>query len=249
MSTNSNNDEPQLPITLVTTGAFNPVHRGHVALVEAAVTALRSRGLIVEAVLFSPSHDAYVAGKIGRTADGNLRTHFSGDERATMIEAAIGESDVLRDVARVSRVELDASGFIDHPALCRMLQRDMPTTRIVYVAGADLAVRLGGWSDRFPVVVVGRDDPTHPTAIDQRPDGTRVLVDASNAARRVVMREDARKLRFLLDASHDPQVAAASSTAVSNGEFDLLPAAVVPLLEAFLASRKSKPNAKDELQH
>ena len=48
---------------LLTTGAMNPPHRGHAAMLHAAATRLRAAGYHVAGAYLSPSHDGYVQPK------------------------------------------------------------------------------------------------------------------------------------------------------------------------------------------
>ena len=49
---------------LLTTGALNPIHRGHVAMFDRARDALEAEyGLDVVGGFLSPSHDTYLSGK------------------------------------------------------------------------------------------------------------------------------------------------------------------------------------------
>jgi len=56
---------------LVSTGALNPVHRGHVMMLDQAKAHLKSKGWYVAAGFLSPSHDLYVGPKCRR-----LKTPF-----------------------------------------------------------------------------------------------------------------------------------------------------------------------------
>jgi len=55
-------------VVLLTTGAFNPVHSGHVQLMESARAELEARGYFVAGGYLSPSHDSYVSTKLGEQA-------------------------------------------------------------------------------------------------------------------------------------------------------------------------------------
>ena len=49
---------------LITTGAMNPVHQGHVALLAQAARRLEAEGYAVVKAYLSPSHDNYVQPKM-----------------------------------------------------------------------------------------------------------------------------------------------------------------------------------------
>lgn len=217
-------------IILVTTGTFNPPHRGHVAMMEQAVSHLRARGFVVRHAFVSPSHQDYVAKKLKRSANPN-RLVFTGDQRAELVAAALAASSIA-DVARVSRIELDAPSFIEHTRVCELIE-ERHQLPVVFVAGSDLAVRLRGWHASFAVCVVGRIDRAYPTSIEpSSADPSRMaLIDASK--RRLVMLEEPARLRFLVPTTGDVATATASSTAISEGDWTLLPRAIVPLIEKF----------------
>jgi nicotinic acid mononucleotide adenylyltransferase len=226
----SGNAKNEKEIILVTTGTFNPPHRGHVAMMEQAVAHLRSLGFVIRRVLFSPSHQEYVERKVNRSKDPN-RLVFSGDQRAELVATALAASSIA-DIASVSRIELDAPSFIEHTRVCGMIQQrhGLP---VVFVAGSDLAVRLRGWYSKFAVCVIGRTDRSYPTSIEpSREDSSRMaLIDLSN--RRQVMLENHKQLRFLVPTTDDVSIATASSTAVNDGDWTLLPRAIIPLVEKF----------------
>lgn len=61
-------DDERPTIVLLTTGAFSPVHLGHIQMMESARAELESRGYFVAGGYLSPSHDAYVSKKLGEHA-------------------------------------------------------------------------------------------------------------------------------------------------------------------------------------
>lgn len=225
-ATNENENE----VILVTTGTFNPPHRGHVAMMEQAVAHLRSLGYVVRRALVSPSHQDYVLSKLRHSKDSN-RLVFSGDQRAELVATALAASSIA-DIASVCRIELDAPHFIEHTNVCEIVaqRHGLP---VVFVAGSDLAVRRRGWYSTFAVCVIGRTDRSYRTSIEpSREDSTRMaLVDLTN--RRQVMLEDHKRLRFLVPTTDDVSIATASSTAVNDGDWALLPPAIIPLVERF----------------
>jgi nicotinic acid mononucleotide adenylyltransferase len=238
-ATNANGKE----IILVTTGTFNPPHRGHVAMMEQAVAFMRARGFVVRQAFFSPSHQDYVMRKLTRSHNPK-RLVFSGDQRAELVAAALAASSIA-DVARVSRIELDAPTFIEHTRVCSLIEQRHGVP-VVFVAGSDLAVRLRGWHASFAVCVVGRIDRAYPTSIEtSAADPARtVLIDA--AKRRVVMTEEPERLRFLVPTTSDVAIATASSTAINDGDWTLLPRAIVPLVEKFAGIEIPRDEDEDD---
>ena len=80
-------------IVLLTCGSFNPIHIGHLEMCKVAKQRVERDGdCVVEAILFSPSHDEYVQNKMEKSGD----IAFSGDERAQMITLAIENDDDLK---------------------------------------------------------------------------------------------------------------------------------------------------------
>lgn len=230
-------------IILVTTGTFNPPHRGHIAMMERAVEFMRSRGFVVRQAYFSPSHQSYVMKKLSRSNNPN-RLVFTGDQRAEMVATALAASSIA-DVARVNRIELDAPSFIEHTRVCSLIE-EKHQLPVVFVAGSDLAVRLRGWYASFAVCIVGRIDRAYPTSIEpSTTDASRmVLIDASK--RRVVMTEEPEQLRFLVPTTSDVAIATASSTAINEGDWTLLPRSIVPLVEKFAGIKIPKDEDDDE---
>ncbi len=81
--------DPRPPAVLLSTGAFAPIHDGHLAMLEAARVACEAAGYRVEGGYLSASHDDYVARKID--GDPTLTAPF----RIGLIERAVHSSDWL----------------------------------------------------------------------------------------------------------------------------------------------------------
>ena len=76
---------------LVTTGAMNPVHRGHVHMLSAARTTIEAEGWHVLAGFISPSHELYVKPKCER-----FKTpYMSTSDRLELVRLAVQDSDWL----------------------------------------------------------------------------------------------------------------------------------------------------------
>jgi len=129
---------PRRLAVLLSTGAMNPPHFGHVALLEAARRTLTERGYAVLAGYISPTHDDYVGGKC--RASGAL--HLPGAFRAALADALTAPSPWLR----AARWEVNQRGFVDFPqvadALAAALSR-LPSlsaaggASVFYACGAD----------------------------------------------------------------------------------------------------------------
>jgi Cytidylyltransferase-like len=76
-------------IVLVTTGAFSPLHYGHLSMMETARKALQAQGRHVVGGYISPSHDAYVSTKY------NGEASLSAAHRTHIARKAVDSSDWL----------------------------------------------------------------------------------------------------------------------------------------------------------
>lgn len=130
-------DETNELAVLVTTGAFCPIHEGHLQLLETAKRELESRGTTVLGGYICPDHDQYVSSKI------RFRS-LSAAQRLELCELAVEESDWLM-VDRWAAIYASGSvGFttiVDH--IDKMIKQHVMTTkpiRIVYTFGGDNAM-------------------------------------------------------------------------------------------------------------
>jgi nicotinic acid mononucleotide adenylyltransferase len=176
---------------LVTTGALNPVHRGHIEMLEIARRALNEQlpGCPVVAGFISPSHELYVKPKCSR-----FGLHcWSAEHRTAMVDLAVSGSDWL-DCGRWESAQ-DAGYWPDFPEVCeaaaahaRALQRplgsgagggDPPAVpanveiQVFYVCGTDLfhkcgLGRCGGAEWGGGVVVVTREGERQPVSDPSR---------------------------------------------------------------------------------
>jgi nicotinic acid mononucleotide adenylyltransferase len=121
---------------LLTTGALNPVHLGHVAMFDRARDTLESEyGLAVVGGFLSPSHDAYLSGKYG-----DPRKFFIAAKRLAMCAAATQAHPILA----VASWESSASGhWPDFPEVTaeleRVLAKRFPDENldVIYLCGQD----------------------------------------------------------------------------------------------------------------
>lgn len=140
-------------VVLVTTGAFCPVHSGHLEMMELARSELERRGDLVLGGYLSPSHDAYVSIKCG------ART-LSAAHRISLCEDAVRTSDWLM-TDRWEACENDGElNFTD--VLYRLeeyLAAHVPCHRpihIVYVFGGDNARFVRTFLERGACVCINR---------------------------------------------------------------------------------------------
>lgn len=121
---------------LLTTGALNPVHLGHVAMFDRARDTLESEyGFAVVGGFLSPSHDAYLSGKYG-----DPRKFFSAAQRLALCAAATKDHPFLAVASWESSV---LGHWPDFPevtaALERVLDERFPGEGIgvIYLCGQD----------------------------------------------------------------------------------------------------------------
>lgn len=141
--------DPKTPRAfLISTGALNPVHTGHIAQFEAVKRNLEGKGYTVIAGFLSPSHDEYVGSKVRRTCGGDLRRHFAeGYHRVIMVDLALESSDWLSAAAW----EVNQPEFVDFPSVSAQLRAWLhargsfrnDVDRVVYVCGLDHFSRCG----------------------------------------------------------------------------------------------------------
>lgn len=143
---------PELCV-LVTTGAFCPVHRGHVAMMEAARAAVEARGAVVLGGYLSVSHDGYVLPKC--RGDAPPASH-----RLRMCEEAVKGSEWLMVDPWEAIACPRPVNFSDVcERLSAYLAAHVPTARpirVVYVFGADNAGFALAFAARGRCVCVGR---------------------------------------------------------------------------------------------
>ncbi|MDX2389246.1 hypothetical protein NJL88_03920 [Streptomyces sp. DK15] len=74
------------PLVLLATGAFSPIHHGHMDMLLSARRVLESNGEHVAGAYLSPSHDRYVSAKLSHEA-------ASADERLALVAEMISPHD------------------------------------------------------------------------------------------------------------------------------------------------------------
>jgi hypothetical protein len=74
----------------------------------------------------------------------------------------------------------------------------------------------------------------------------RAPCSSTPSKRRVVMTEEPEQLRFLVPTTSDVAIATASSTAINEGDWTLLPRSIVPLVEKFAGIKIPKDEDDDE---
>ncbi|MBI5516794.1 MAG: NAD(+) synthase [Deltaproteobacteria bacterium] len=157
-------------VVLVSTGAFCPVHRGHLSMLERAREALEARGFAVLGGYLSPSHDLYVNMKC---ADRNP----GASHRVALCEEAVRGSDWLAVdpwEALYARRALNFTWVLER--LERYLALHLPTHRrpeVAYVFGGDNAGFARAFEARGRFVCVARPGSEERVARVRRLPGAR----------------------------------------------------------------------------
>ncbi len=139
---------------LVTTGAFSPIHFGHLGMMEVAKEELEKEHYRVVGGYFSPSHDAYVSTKYKGEAA------FDSAHRIHLCERAVGESDWLmvdpwearfiHTAVNFTDVLLRLQGYINH-------YFPKQSVEIFYVFGSDNVKFVRVFKERMGAVCVARN--------------------------------------------------------------------------------------------
>ena len=171
---------------LVTTGALNPVHRGHAAMLHCAAARLPEAGFFVAGGYLSPSHDAYVQPKAS-----SLRTIGLTAPFRLALAAAATASDAL---VSVGAWEARQPGrWPDFPQVCAALRTEVAggsggapprSVRVFYVCGSDHANKCGLWrgmGETGVVVVPRAAAASHPPG-QTRPERPEANVFVARAA-------------------------------------------------------------------
>jgi len=149
---------------LLTTGAMNPVHRGHAQQLHQARERLETVGYGVLAAWLSPSHDGYVQPKCSRLRTVGLSASFRLELARRAVE--------LDEFVSVGAWEATKEGtWPDFPVVAKALQdnlrshRDCRGLQVFYVCGTDHFRKCGlhtGMRSGVGVVAVprGGDGPT-----------------------------------------------------------------------------------------
>ena len=222
------------PVVLLTTGALNPIHRGHVSMIHIAAEYLRSNvatvGLWPVGGFVSPSHDLYLAQKFAASrsvgSGSGAATYFPSHLRIAMAELACREDALVSTGTWETCVP---TRWPDFPEVCGELERTLERMRargllatlpqVWYVCGDDHAAKCGlseaggrGVSPTVGVLCVarGQDAATSPSSM-LTTRGSRFLRVATTAD----IRETSSSLvRKLLEAASQAATPAARSAAL-----------------------------------
>lgn len=232
-----NTDKEKLAI-LVSTGSFNPVHQGHLHMMESAKECIQSQGWTVLGGFLSPSHDKYV-----HTKDTNFQTH--GAKRCEMIAAATHDSHWLAcDFWESLRVPYninftDVLEYFQHTITTTLSKLIKKGVTVFYVFGSDNAKFLYTFVNKGHAVCV------------VRPNSKNMENTADIVADVVDHNRDAASRLFM---AHGIE---ASSTAIRKGNHELLPTVVHKIWEQthhhdnarYLLRDDSIPACKHFIEH
>ena len=117
---------------LLTTGAMNPIHQGHIQMLECAKTTLEQEGWSVWTGFISPSHDLYLQGKT------KGRGFVSAEQRVKMAQLATKDSSWIE----VATWESQQEGYWpDFPEVIDDLYQHVSQLHsnifVFYVCGSD----------------------------------------------------------------------------------------------------------------
>jgi hypothetical protein len=158
-----NANSPSSPATkqlyvLLTTGAMNPIHRGHVAVLYAAAAAVTAAGHgTVVAAFASPSNDMYLRGKFG------VGNFMPASRRLACAYAALASDDLVRVGAWEAAVP---NRWPDFPEVCielsKAVQAKYPhhSFKVLYCCGEDHYAKCSlrrGVTATIGVCVLGRE--------------------------------------------------------------------------------------------
>jgi len=144
------------PVVLLCTGAFSPIHNGHVGMMQKARETLEEQGYQVVGGYFSPSHDEYVSKKH------NGEANFPAAHRIYLSQVAVSNTDWLFVDPWEARYLPTDVNFTDVVArleayLNFYLKPSVPI-RVAYVFGADNAAFSKAFKAHGVSVCVARSD-------------------------------------------------------------------------------------------
>ena len=127
-------DDPRMKVILVSTGSYNPVHRMHLGMFDAARAFLEKSkkdggpGFHVILGLLSPSCDSYLQDKMVRYG-GKVSDAISFDARFAMCKGAVQEHDKENNgrnlPIRVHGWEGWQKGFVDFPEVTEHIREEV----------------------------------------------------------------------------------------------------------------------------
>lgn len=144
----------RLPVVLLSTGSFSPVHPGHLSMMAAARDSLQAQGHLVLGGYLSPSHDEYVSAKQGG------RAALFCEDRISLLEETLAEHPWLGVCPWEARYAPAALNFTD--VILRLTEYlthwlGQPV-QVAYVFGSDNAGFLDAFRGQGLAVCVERGE-------------------------------------------------------------------------------------------
>ena len=127
-------------VILLTTGALNPVHKGHINSLKLAQDYLENKGFVVEKIYLSPSSDIYLNDKQNR---GKIDCFYKFEYRLKMCQLAVEdfkkENNNEKYKIEVSDWEGKQSTFIDFSGVVNHFEKDINNKDklVFYICGSD----------------------------------------------------------------------------------------------------------------
>jgi Icc-related predicted phosphoesterase/phosphopantetheine adenylyltransferase len=218
-------DKGTLPCVLITTGAVNPAHFGHVDIMHKASMHMQAKGFKVLHSYISPSHDDYVSSK----ARSKKMTYASAQHRCALLDLCIQDYAPTEAIS-TSRWESGQSHFVDYMDVAAALLRDLrkyyqhipgvQNITVYYVCGEDHArncfLTRGLPDSHLGVVVIPRVYSTSGSGSSPLEDNParRVFIVPVRASNSAYCDFSSTRLRGILASCSDPaqEVLDSSST-------------------------------------
>lgn len=178
LSNLSNLGPNEIPIVLVTTGGFSPIHYGHIAIMEVARKELENSGYKIVGGYFSPSHDDYVKIKYGGEAE------LNSDHRIYLSQLAVNDSDWLMVdpwEARFVHTDINFTDVVSRlkDYLNYYVKHKSPV-EIFYVFGADNAKFARVFKNNGGCVCIARDNAASDVADEDGVKGNPRIIFTKN---------------------------------------------------------------------
>lgn len=136
------------PLVLFTTGAFSPIHNGHLAMMEKAREIAMKEGYTVVGGYITPGHDSYVSSKYDGAAS------ISYHHRLAMAEIATRNSWISVDPLACTYFPAEVNFTTVYSYLKKFLEERIPGVELRYVCGSDNS----DFQAVIPTIVVDRTD-------------------------------------------------------------------------------------------
>ena len=146
-------------VILLTTGALNPVHKGHINSLKLAQDYLEKKDFKVEKIYISPSSDIYLNSK---KTSRKIDHYYNFKNRLEMCKLAVEdfkkENNNEKYKIEVSDWEGKQSTFVDFPDVIKHFQNKNKDKLVFYICGSDHYKNHVKDSNLENVVVIKRDN-------------------------------------------------------------------------------------------